>query len=151
MTELRELIKEYLRRAKLMQLATSEKDQPWVCSVWFAADDDLNLYWLSSITRRHSDEVMKNDRVAGAIVLPQTPEDPPVGIQFQGTAGLLTSKEDIEKAFSVYAGRIFPVEKIREFMASEEKPHRFYRIRPVKYVLFDTVNYPENSRRELVL
>lgn len=147
--DLRKLIKEYLQEAKLMQLATSSENQPWVCSVWFAADEQLNIYWISSTTRRHSDEVLENPKVAGAIVLPQTPKDVPRGLQFQGIAELLTHKNDIEKAISVYAGRIFSKEKIAELMASESKPHRFYKIKPLQFVLFDVVNFPDNPRQEL--
>lgn len=145
------MVKDYLSQVKLMQLATSVDDQPWVCSVWFAVDDDLNIYWFSSITRRHSQEVMKNKKVGGAIVLSQTPDDPPRGLQFQGITELLTDEKDVNKAISVYAGRIFSKEKIKEFMEHKEKPHRFYRIKPTQFVLFDAVNFPENSRQELNL
>lgn len=146
--KLKKLIEEYLKKAKLMQLATSVDNQPWVCSVWFAADNDLNIYWFSSTTRRHSNEVVKNQKVAAAIALPQTPEDPPRGLQFQGTAELLTDQEDIDKAISIYAGRIFSKETIKEFMKNREKPHKFYRIKPTQFVLFDVVNFPDNSRQE---
>lgn len=146
--DLKSLIKQYLREAKLMQLATSLNDQPWICSVWFASDEDMNIYWLSSTTRRHSKEVMENSKVAGAITLPQTPNDPPRGLQFQGNAKLLTKQKDVDKAMSVYAGRIFSEKDIREFMKNKEKPHRLYKIKPTQFVLFDAVNFPENSRRE---
>ncbi len=146
--ELRKLIEDYLREAKLMQLATSVDNQPWVCSVWFAADEDLNIYWFSSTTRRHSKEVMQNNKVAAAIVLPQTPQDSARGLQLQGTAELLTEQKDIDKAISVYAGRIFTKEQIEEFAALKDKPHRFYRIKPTQFVLFDSVNFPDESRRE---
>lgn len=146
--KLRKLIEDYLKEAKLMQLATSVNNQPWVCSVWFATDENLNIYWFSPITRRHSKEVIKNQKVAGAIVLPQTPKAPPRGLQFQGAAQLLTKKEDIGKAISVYAERIFSKEKILEFMNDEETPHRFYRIKPTQFVLFDLVNFPEKPRQE---
>ena len=145
---LRKLIADYLDQAKLMQLATSVNDQPWVCSVWFAADEDLNIYWFSSITRRHSDEITKNQKVAGAISLPQTPDDPPRGLQFQGVTQLLTDQKDIDKASSLYEGRIFSKEKIKEFMEHKDKPHRFYRIKPTKFVLFDVVHFPDNPRQE---
>lgn len=145
---IKQLIRDYLKEAKLMQLATSLDNQPWVCSVWFAADSDLNIYFFSSITRRHSEEVSKNPKVAGAIALPQTPEDSPRGLQFQGMAELLTSQEDIDKARSVYEGRIFSKEKIEEFMSYKEEPHKFYRIKPTLFVLFDAVNFPDNSRQE---
>lgn len=147
--DLKSLIRNYLQEAKLMQLATSINEQPWICSVWFAADEDLNIYWLSSTTRRHSKEIMKNKKVAGAVAIPQTPQDPPRGLQFEGTAELLTKQKDVKKAMSVYAGRIFKKENIIEFMENKEKPHRFYRIKPTQFVLFDAVNFPENSRQEL--
>lgn len=128
--DLRKLIEDYLKEAKLMQLATSLDNQPWVCSVWFAADEDLNIYWISSMNRRHSKEVMENQKVAAAIVLPQTPQDPPRGLQFQGIAELLENEADIDKAITLFAGRIFPKEKIEEFMDSKTHPHSFYRIKP---------------------
>lgn len=147
----RKLIEDYLKEAKLMQLATSADEQPWVCSVWFAVDSDLNIYFFSSETRRHSGEINKNNKVAGAMVLPQTPDDLPRGLQFQGTVELLVEQEDINKAISVYGGRIFPVEKIKEFMEDDETPHKFYKITPTQFVLFDMVNFPDDSRQQLDL
>ena len=151
MKELRDLITDYLRQAKLMQLATVVNDKPWVCNVWFAFDSNLNLYWFSSTTRRHSDELTKNQNVAGAIASPQTPEDHPRGVQFEGVAEMLTLKEDIDHAISLYKNRIFPIEKINALMNSKERPHKFYRIKPKLYVLFDAVNFPQNARQELSL
>lgn len=148
---LKTLIKQYLQETKLMQLATSLNNQPWICSVWFVADQDMNIYWLSSTTRRHSKEVLKNNKVAGAIALPQTPNDPPRGLQFQGIAKLLTDKKEVDKALALYAGKIFKKEDVIEFMNNKEKPHRFYQIKPTQFVLFDAVNFPENSRQELNL
>lgn len=148
---LKKFIVDYLQEAKMMQLATSFDNQPWVCNVWFAADEDLNIYWFSSTTRRHSYEVEKNSKVAAAIVLSFTPKDPARGLQLQGTARKLTDQKDIDKAISVYADRIFSKEKIAEFMANSEKPHAFYRIKPTQFVLFDTFNFPDNSRQEFNL
>jgi len=148
---LRNLIENYLKEARLMQLATSRNNQPWVCSVWFTSDQNLNIYWFSSITRRHSKEVLKNPKVAGAIVLPQTPKDPPRGLQFQGIAKLLSKQADIEKATTLFEGRIFSKKQITELMVNKNKPHRFYKIKPTQFVLFDAINFPDNSRQELNL
>ena len=146
--DLKKLIKDYLAEAKMMQLATSIDDQPWICNVWFAADDDMNIYWFSSTTRRHSKEVLKNNKVAAAMVMAQTPADTPRGLQLQGLAEELSDKEDIEKAISVYKDRIFDMETINELMEDDARPHKFYKIKPTQFVLFDMVNFPENSRRE---
>lgn len=146
--DLKRLIHEYLNDAKLMQLATAINDQPWVCNVWFAADEDLNIYWFSSTGRRHSKEVKKNNKVAGAIVLPLNPSDPPRGLQFQGTAEVLTKQKDIYKAIAIYQDRIFPKETIDELMQNTKNPHKFYKITPVQFVLFDAVNFGDNWRQE---
>jgi len=149
--DLKQLIKDYLEEAKMMQLATSSDNQPWVCNVWFASDMDLNIYWFSSQTRRHSAEVSKNNKVAAAIVLPMTPKDLPRGLQLQGVAEELTKKEDIDKAITVYKDRIFDQEIINELMRDKEKPHKFYKIKPTRFVLFDAVNFGENWRQEVNL
>lgn len=148
MNKLEQLIREYLKEAKMMQLATAVDNQPWVCSVWFASDDDLNIYWFSSTTRRHSDEIKKNSKVAAAFCLPQTPADTPRGLQVQGVAEELSSQEDVAKARSVYEGRIFAAKTIDDLIAHPQKPHRFYKIQPNLFVLFDAVNFPDESRQE---
>lgn len=134
-----------------MQLATSVNDQPWVCNVWFAADSDLNIYWFSATSRRHSKEVEKNNKVAAAIVLPHTPADPPRGLQLQGIAEIVSSPKDVSQAILLFTKRIFSKRQIADFMALKDKPHRFYKIKPTQFVLFDVVNFPENSRQELNL
>ena len=149
--KLKKLIEDYLKEAKLMQLATAEDNQPWVCSVWFAADKDLNIYWFSSTSRRHSKEVMENQKVAAAIALPQTPKDTPRGLQLQGVAEQVTSKKDVRKAISLFVSRIFTKEQITNFMKLAGNPHKFYKIKPTQFVLFDAVNFPDNSRQELNL
>ncbi len=146
--KLRELIQDYLKEAKLMQLATTIGTQPWVASVWFAADSDLNIYWFSATNRRHSQEVGKNNKVAAAIVVPHTPTDPPRGLQLQGVAEIVTRPADVAGATLLFTTRIFSKRQITDFMALKDKPHRFYRIRPTQFVLFDAVNFPENSRQE---
>lgn len=148
MKKIEGLIRQYLKEAKMMQLATAMGNQPWACTVWFAIDEDLNIYWFSSTTRRHSKEVKANPKVAGAITLPHTPKDPPRAVQFEGIAKELTDQKDISKARSVYESRIFDTVTIDSLIANPEKPHRFYKIKPSLFVLFDVINFPDESRQE---
>jgi len=150
-TKLRQLIVDYMTEQKLMQLATIGQTGPWVCSVWQAFDEDLNIYFFSATNRQHSMEIEKDNRVAGALAKPHTVSDTPRAVQFSGTAQKLTDPADIAKARSVYEGRIFDAETINKLMENNERPHVFYKITPTKLVLFDVENYPENSRRELEL
>lgn len=135
----------------MMQLATSVDNKPWICNVWFAADSDLNIYWFSSTTRKHSNDILKNPNVAAAIVLPQTPKDTPRGIQLKGMAKVLIEQKDVDKAIAVYKYRIFPTETIEKLMRDKETPHKFYKIIPSQIVLYDGVSFPDNWRQELNL
>lgn len=145
--DLKQLIKDYLNQARLMQLATTVGNKPWCCSVWYAVDQDLNVYYFSAESRRHSHEAMQNHRVAGAIAAPQNPEDPPKGLQFEGVVNRLEDPDDISAAKKLYVGRIFPAEKVEALMAAAN-PHYFYRIKPTSFVLFDAENFPDNARQE---
>lgn len=136
----------------MMQLATVANNRPWVCNVWFAADDDLNIYWFSSKTRRHSHEVEANPHVAAAICLPHTPADRFArALQIEGTAERLKNPLDVAKATKCYVGRIFDLAQVNNFINNLEKPHRFYRLTPETIVLFDTKNFPNDSRQVLSL
>jgi len=104
MTNLREIIEQYLSEATLMQVATSKDNQPWTCSVYFVYDSALNLYWISTPKRRHSQEIRENSKVAGTVVLPHTPGQDVRGLQFQGIATELKGKEALP-AMLLYAKR----------------------------------------------
>ena len=150
MDKLRQLIVDYMTEQKLMQLATVGKDGPWICTVWQAFDDQLNIYFFSATNRLHSQQIEVNTKVAGALAKPHTVTDKPRAVQFSGSATKLTAAEDIKKARLVYEGRIFDSETIDKLMVHPERPHAFYKIVPDKIVLFDVENYPDNSRMEYI-
>ncbi len=145
------LIKEYLEQARLMQVATSKDNQPWACSVYFVSDSSLKLYWISHPTRRHSEEIRANSKVAGTIVLPHTPGDKARGIQFQGIAQELEEKKEVEFAVNEYAKRYkLSQERIRNILENKDG-HLCYCIEPTWFVLFDEVNFPDSPRQEYKL
>jgi len=131
----------------MMQVATSRENQPWACTVYFATDEDLNLYWISLPTRRHSEEIRRNEKVAGTVVLPHTPGDEVRGIQFEGIAKELQGTEARE-GLQYYAQRYGMDESAIEKILTGENPHVCYRITPKSFVLFDEVNFPDDSRQE---
>ncbi len=145
---LRKLIEDYLKEAKMMQVATAHDNQPWVCTVYFAFDDSLNLYWISKPSSRHSEEIRNNEKVAGAIVLPHVPGDKVRGIQFQGIAKELTKKVDAALGMKYYADRYGMKPERAKAILDGSDGHVCYKITPSLYVLFDEVNFPDNPRRE---
>ena len=147
--DVKDIIQQYLKDALMMQLATVRDNKPWVCNVWFAADKDLNIYWFSAKTRRHSIEIADNPHVAAAICLPQSPNDSSSrALQIEGTAERLTKPTDVAVAMKHYVGRVFSLKQVKQLMALVDRPHSFYKLTPENYILFDTLNFPENSRQE---
>ena len=148
--KIRKLIEDYLKEAKILQVATSRNDQPWACTVYFAYDKDLNLYWISKSARRHSIELRDNENVSGVIVLPHTPGDKVRGIQLEG-AGKELSGDEAREGMGYYSDR-FGIDKENvSAILDGSDGHVCYKIIPRLYVLFDEVNYPDDPRREYKL
>lgn len=146
--KLRKLIEEYLQEAKMLQVATSKDNQPWACTVYFAFDNHLNIYWISKPNRRHSEEIRNNDKVAGVIVLPHTPGDEVRGIQFQGVAKELITEDEATEGMKYYAKRFgMKSDRVKAILDGDDG-HVCYKIIPSLYVLFDETNFPDNPRQE---
>ena len=145
--QIHELIEQYVEKAVLMQVATSSENKPWVCTVYFAYDELLSLYWISSKDRRHSKELRLNPSVSGTIVLPHTPGDAVQGIQFDGTAKELSDLSEARKGMSYYAKRFsMPQDRVETILTGSDG-HVCYKITPSSYVLFDEVHLSDNPRQ----
>lgn len=130
----------YLAEAKMMQLATATLEgAPWVCNVWFVADKNLNLYWISATTRRHSLELQANPQVAASVCLVRDPSESNRGaLQIEGTAAQVVSPLEVAKALKLYVAKgIFTGVQVKKSMADINAPHRFYKLTPTKIILFD--------------
>jgi uncharacterized protein YhbP (UPF0306 family) len=93
--DVEQVIRDYLPEVGHMSLGTSSNNRPWVCEVHFTYDDNLNLYFRSLASRRHSQEIAANPNVAGNIVKQFQLGESPVGTYFEGTAQMLTSDEEL--------------------------------------------------------
>lgn len=148
--ELRTLIEEYLNAAKLMQVATVAGDQPWCASVGYALDEEWNLYWISLPQARHSQELVANPKIAGAIADEKLYVEGPRGLQFEGIAELVPD-EEVEANLSLYCKRLNRDMSLIKDIQTGKNPHKLYRIKPSRFVLFDRVNFPHNERQVLEL
>lgn len=129
-----------------MQLATSEGSQPWACTVHFAADDKLNLYWLSFPYRRHSKEIAKNKKAASTIPI-RFPDNPVVGISFEGDAQAV-NQATLEEAIKAYDKRFGLSPQFKKKLLGGIAEEKLYILTPRLIVLFDQINFPDNPRQE---
>jgi uncharacterized protein YhbP (UPF0306 family) len=130
-------IRNYLPQVIHMSLATTDGTKPWVCEVHYAVDDGLNFYFRSRPSRRHSLEIAKNPNVAGSMVTQHHLAQGVRGVYFEGTAELLENVDENHIAYKSYADRFGRGPEIIE-EAKQEDGHKFYKITPTDFYLFDS-------------
>jgi ribonuclease HI len=144
-----EYIDEFLALGPVMQLATSNDDNPWISTVYYVADAERNIYWISLPVRRNSQEVITNPKVAVAIDIKQ--ELPVIGIQAAGTVEIVTDSAVVESISASYvkkydgAGKEFH----QRFLEGRNK-HQLYKITPDLLVLFDEVHFKEKPVQKII-
>ncbi len=147
------IIQKYLKAKHVMQLATVRSGQPWVCNLHYWADDDANLYWISTEARRHSMEIADDKRVSAAIAV-QTDESKPgtpvIGIQVEGDAEIIDDPANVKKILRQYFDYHKKSEQLFEDIIAGINPHKLYRLKPRLYVLFDVENFPDDPRKEWI-
>jgi uncharacterized protein YhbP (UPF0306 family) len=150
--DIQTLVRQYLPEKKVMQLATAANDQPWVCTVHYLSDEELNLYWLSTREREHSQQIEQNPLAALTVMVHEnTPEESYViGISIMGTAELIGEHADA----AVVEGYMQKHGTSAAFfadVAAGQNPHKFYRLKPSKIVLFNNKDFPDDPRQEWLL
>ena len=141
-------IREYIEPLVHMSLASTVDDRPWVCEVHFAADDQLNLYFRSLASRRHSQEIARNPRVAGNIVRQYELGEPGVGVYFEGEARRLTDDPELDQAFEALERKLGVSADGRQ-EATRPDGHQVYKINVENWYLFGRFDGPSGQKYKL--
>lgn len=101
--ENRETVRAFLETQSTLALATvDEAGNPQAAPLFYVSDDDLNLYWLSSPTSRHSLNLAANKQVA-ATIYPAVWEWTEIrGLQIEGEAGIVRNNAHREAILTRY-------------------------------------------------
>jgi hypothetical protein len=141
-------IRDYLPNILHMSLGTSAGNKPWVCEVHFVYDDELNLYWRSKPSARHSQELAQNPNVAGNIVIQHGPGEKPLGLYYEGTAELLTDVDETNPMYERFIGRLGAKPTILEDAKQEDGP-KFYKLTVTDWYVFDARNSVPSQKYHL--
>lgn len=99
-------VKSFLEISSTLALATVDSDGlPQVAPVFFVTDDDLNLYWLSSETSRHSVNLAAQSRVAGAVYPDVWDWQQIRGLQLEGIAQIVSEDSAREAMLTRYRAK----------------------------------------------
>jgi hypothetical protein len=138
--DMRPVLREFLVTHSTLALATAgEQDgRPQVAPLFFASDDDFNIYWISSPDSRHSLNIADWDDV-GAAVYEQTWEWNGIkGVQIEGSARAVIGDEEHNRALAVYKAK-FPF--VNERFEALIEQSIFYVLRP------RWIRWLDNARR----
>lgn len=130
----KQVILDFLKQHKQMCLATSGTF-PWIATVYYAYDADLNLYFLSDPTTLHCRQIAENSQVAVAIVeSPQDINKPKKGLQISGVAKQLSSVEKVTEVLKMWKQYLHVRDPKLSYKAVKNS---MYQIVPKRIKLFD--------------
>jgi uncharacterized protein YhbP (UPF0306 family) len=141
-----ELLDTFLNENQLMQLATQADGKLWICNVYFASDQDHNIYWTSARNRRHSIEIENNPSVAATIVNDEVKKQ---AVQISGKAYRIAADES-EQAHKIYGGKLGQKEsRLEEVRQDTSQSRAYWVLKPEIIELWDEVNFPDSPKQRI--
>jgi uncharacterized protein YhbP (UPF0306 family) len=146
--DIEKAVRTYIDNTVHMSLATTRNNVPWICEVHFAYDDDLNLYFRSLPTRRHSLEIAENPVVAGNIIKQHELGEEVVGVYFDGSVRRLGPGDEQKLAYECIARRLRANSGIL-LEAQHEDGHQFYKVSIKNWYIFGRFGAPAGRKYQL--
>lgn len=147
-------IRDYLKKHNLMQVATYGNDHPWIASVYYSFDDELNLYFLSSPSTIHCKQIAQNEKVAVAITNSnQSMSGFKKGLQIYGIAEQISDVSKIKHSLKLWKDSlgVNDNELSHESMVKKVVSGRMYKITPKKIKFFNQDLFKVEDGNEPVL
>ena len=128
----------FLKSPSTLSLATTAGDgTPHVTPLFYFADDDLRLYWLSSASSQHSRNLKRNPLAAVSIYSPTEQWKEIRGVQMRGAVTVVTARSMRREIVEAYCARFHLEPLFRPAIARS----RLYSFQP------EWVRYLDNSKR----
>lgn len=144
---------DFLATKKLMVLATYG-EHPWIASVFYSFDKDLNLYFITTPSTIHGRQMEKNKKVAAAIVdSHQKPSDLKRGLQIYGVVESVSGINKINYALRLWKDflNVQRPDISFENMKKGLYKGRMYKLVPKKIKLFDQEKFKVPDGEEPIL
>lgn len=135
-----EYIKDFLKDDNKQMVIATYGEHPWIATVYFSFDQDLNLYFLSDPDTIHCQHIMNNPNVAVAIAKsPQNPSSKKKGLQIFGIAEQLVEVSQIKHALDMWRSTLGVTSDkyTYEGMIKNETSGRMFKVVPKKIKFFN--------------
>ena len=138
---------DFVRSNRAMSLATASGKEPWVCTVFYGTDKDLNLYIVTDPGSEHGTAINKNDNVAFNIFdSHQIVTDQKRGVQGRGKCQKVNGLVNIIKGLRFWqkanpgAEKKVTMDTIKKFADT-----RIFKIVPSYLKFFNEKLYPDSK------
>lgn len=134
----KEVVLGFLKQHNLMQVATFG-DFPWIATVYYSFDKELNLYFLSGKNTLHVKQLKQNPKVSVAIAdSHQDINKPKKGLQISGIAEQVSGEQKIRYALFLWKD-FLNVNDLKLTYENMQKglTGKIFRITPKRIKLFD--------------
>jgi uncharacterized protein YhbP (UPF0306 family) len=146
--ELKQIVKQFLSERRVMVLATSDSEFPWICNVYYVVDEELNFYFLSYSHTIHVKQMLENDKVAVTVAdSDQIPENDKRAVQVGGKIERVSDVEKIKWFIDNWTKT--PEKYPADELAVDEK-RAVYRVTPKKFKYFDTKMFPDGEHCQFI-
>ncbi|MBP9670661.1 pyridoxamine 5'-phosphate oxidase family protein [Candidatus Woesebacteria bacterium] len=142
-------IKDYLSTHIQLALATNG-DHPWIATMYYGMDDDLNIYFLTSPETIHAKGLKQNSLVSAVIAdSPQKPDSKKIGIQLYGHASEIEGEEAIKSALKIWCGvlKVTDPKYSYEGIKSGDLHYRIYKLVPKKIKYYNEALWDEGDEK----
>ncbi len=147
MEDRRNILLQFLQGRHVMALAT-HGDELGICTVLYACDDRLNLYFVSNPVSKHARNIGKSGMVGVAVFdSNQKSKDKKIGIQYYGKAVALKKRENIEHALKLWHKENPGLEKVvdADYVLKPDTDAKIYKISPITIKFFNEELYGEEG------
>jgi uncharacterized protein YhbP (UPF0306 family) len=151
--KIKEILSNYLKNCRLMQIAVSDKGKPHIFNCWFSYDNKFNFYFISPDYSVHSKILKKNPNVAIAITNTKINNKfgkDVVGVSFKGKAKQPKGKE----LLSAYVNFLRRYPKVGTYIKYISKNKldlsisKIYKIETDKLILYDEIDFKDGEERQ---
>lgn len=119
---------------RIMSLATSKGEQPWSCCLHFVADENLNMFWLSSPESRHSLELGTNSNAAISIAV--SAESPTFAIQAEGKAHLVQDESELKRSAELFNAKFVNNQEWLDMLLAGGISSKMFAFKPRRFTVF---------------
>jgi len=144
---------EFLETKKLVVIATYG-EHPWIATVFYSFDKDLNIYFISSPSTIHGKQMEKNNKVSAAIVdTNQKPSDVKRGMQIYGIVEKVSGINRVRHALRLWKDflNVQRSDISYENMKKGVYKGRVYKLVPKKIKIFDQEKFKVPDGEEPIL